>query len=230
MKKSIYLFALLFSISLSAQELFWYDVILDVEFKDTNEFERIVDNFYSNKDFSEGVSMTFSRIPLKGQGFDGTHILSFVATSSELLAAFRGSLSGDKWDNYMDLVWPYIVKARSSAGNVMQSYNMESINPIGQAWMFKIKSKNVPAFASAFETLMQTFEFTGFVGLAQLTHGSSNGENIAIYGTYEDLNSAFNFGPKSNSESKAFADFSKATADISEFTQTWTRVEIKTYK
>ena len=30
---------------------------------------------------------------------------------------------------------------------------------------------------------METFDFPGFVGLAQVTHGISNGENILIYGT-----------------------------------------------
>lgn len=230
MKTFIYFFFALFSISLSAQELYWYDVILDVDGKHTNAFETVVDNYYSNKDFPAGVTMAFSRIPLKGQGFDGTHILSFVSPSSESLATLRESLSGDKWEDYLELVRPYVKNVRSAAGNVLTAYNMEAFNPIGQAWIFKIKSKNVPAFTSAFKTLMKTFKFPGFVGLAQITHGASNGENVVIYGTYENLNSAFTFGPKNEAEMKSFEVFSERVDDISEFSQTWTRVEIKTYQ
>ena len=35
MKKYIYILSILFSISLSSQELYWYDVILEVEGEDT---------------------------------------------------------------------------------------------------------------------------------------------------------------------------------------------------
>ncbi|RCT55538.1 hypothetical protein [Winogradskyella sp. KYW1333] len=229
MKNQFFIFAFLLTISLSAQELFWYDVILDVNGQHTNQFENIVDDYYSNKNFPDGVSMTFSRIPLKGIGFEGTHILSFVSPSSETLAELRTSLNGGEWEDYLDLVRPYVKQVRASAGNVITAYNQDEFNPIGQAWIFKIKSKNVPLFTSAFKTLMKTFDFPGFVGLAQFTHGTSNGENLIIYGTYPDLNSAFRFGPKNEDESKAFSEFSEAVDDISEFSQTWTRAEIKTY-
>ena len=48
--------------------------------------------------------MTFSAIPLKGQGFEETHILSFVSPSSQSLANLRSSLTGEKWENYLDIV------------------------------------------------------------------------------------------------------------------------------
>ena len=83
MKKYVYLLSLLLSISLSSQELYWYDVILEVEGEDLVEFEKTVDDFYSSVDFPEDVSMTFSTIPLKGQGFEETHILSFVSPSAQ---------------------------------------------------------------------------------------------------------------------------------------------------
>ena len=50
-----------------------------------------------------------------------------------------------------------------------------------------------------------------------------------MYGTYDDLNSAFSFGPSNDIEAQAFAEFFNVTGDISEFTQTWTRVKIKEY-
>ena len=48
MKKYIYILTILFSFSLSAQDGFWYDVLLEVEGEDTNEFEKTVDGFYSS--------------------------------------------------------------------------------------------------------------------------------------------------------------------------------------
>ena len=102
MKTYIYLLSFFFSISLSAQEMFWYDVIIEVEGEDTVEFEKAVDDFYSNVDFPDDVALTFSSINLKGQDFEGTHILSFVSPSSQSLANLRGSLSGKKWENYLD--------------------------------------------------------------------------------------------------------------------------------
>ena len=230
MKTYIYILSFFFSISLSAQEMFWYDVIIEVEGEDTVEFEKAVDDFYSDVDFPDDVALTFSSIALKGQDFEGTHILSFVSPSSQSLANLRASLSGEKWENYLDIVRPYVDDVRAVAGNVIFAYKQEQINPIGQAWVFKIKSKNVPKFSSAFINLMNTFDFPGFVGLAQITHGTSNGENIVIYGTYDNLNSAFTFGPKNENEVKAFSEFNELTGDISEFTQSWTRVLIKSYE
>jgi len=229
MKKYIYFLSFLFSISLTSQELYWYDVILEVEGEDVVEFEKTVDKFYSSVDFPDDVNMTFSRIPLKGMGYEETHILSFVSPSAESLANLRESLSGRKWENYLEVVTPFIDGVRASAGNAPIIYNPELSYGIGQVWGFKIKSKDIPAFSQAFSNLMETFDFGGFVGLAQVTHGISNGENILIYGTYENLNSAFTFGPKNDNELKAFSEFFDVTSDIAEFTQSWTRVKINDY-
>jgi len=68
MKKITLLLAILFSISLTSQELYWYDVIVKVEGEDVVEFEKSVDKFYSSVDFPDDVTMTFSAIPLKGKG------------------------------------------------------------------------------------------------------------------------------------------------------------------
>ena len=40
MKKITLLLAILFSISLTSQELYWYDVIVEVEGEDVVEFEK----------------------------------------------------------------------------------------------------------------------------------------------------------------------------------------------
>ena len=229
MKKYIFILTLLFSFSVSAQDLYWYDVLLDVKNETAKDFEKAVDDFYSSVNFPEGVSMTFSNIQIKGQGFKETHILSFVSPSSQSLADLRASLSGKNWDDYIDVVRPLINSARTAVGNASNIHNEDQFNPIGQAWCFKVDSKDIPAFTAGFSKLMETFNFPGFVGLAQVTHGMSNGENVIIYGTYSNLNDAFTFGPKNEAEANAFAEFGELTSGISEFTQTWTRVKIKEY-
>ena len=230
MKKIIHVLTFFFSLSISAQDLYWYDVILDVKNNESKAFEKAVDEFYSSVDFPDGVTLTFSNIQIKGQNFKETHILSFVSPSSNSLADFRSSLSGDKWEDYLDIVRPYINSARTSVGTASNLYNEDEFNPIGQAWAFKVKNIHIPAFTNAFKKSMETIQFPGFVGLARVTHGLSNGENLIIYGTYSNLNEAFTFeNPKNDAEAKAFAEFFEVTAEIAEFTQTWTRVKIKDY-
>ena len=229
MKKILLLFSFLFSVSLFSQQLYWYDVILKVNGEDTVEFENAVDGYYSSVDFPEDVTMSFSSIPIKGMGFEDTHILSFVSPSSQSLANLRASLSGEQWDNYVDVVRPFTDNVRASTGVVPWVYNAEEFYGIGQVWGFRVKSKDIPVFANAFTKLMETFDSPGFVGLTQVTHGISKGENLLIYGTYPDLKSAFTFGPKNDSESQAFGEFFNVTGEISEFTQSWTRLQIKVY-
>ena len=56
MKKYIYILTILFSFSLSSQDGFWYDVLLEVEGENVNEFEKTVDGFYSSLDFPGDVT------------------------------------------------------------------------------------------------------------------------------------------------------------------------------
>ena len=91
MKKITLLLAILFSISLSSQELYWYDVILEVEGEDTVEFEKTVDKFYSSVDFPDDVTMTFSAIPLKGKGYEETQCIK--KTFFKSIFRFRISLN-----------------------------------------------------------------------------------------------------------------------------------------
>jgi hypothetical protein len=64
--------------------------------------------------------------------------------------------------------------------------------------------------------------------MGQIVHGTENGESLYIYGTYSDLNAAFNFGPQSKNDAAAFTEFSKAL-DNAKYSKTFTRVLIKRY-
>ena len=228
MKKYIYIITFLFSISSFGQQIFWYDVILNIKPTNQKNVENLVDEYYSSFDFPENTSLDFSNIPLKGESFTGTHILSFAAESASSLAELRQSLSGDQWDLYIAEIQKYIVDARSSAGKSLITYNNNIRNfPIGQAWVFSVDDTN--SFADAFSKVMKTYKPDGFVGMGQIVHGTSNGENTYIYGTYKDLSSAFDFGPKNDEETKAFDLFFKETAK-EYFSQSFTRVLIKKYE
>ena len=227
MKKYIYFLTLLFSISSFGQEIFWYNVLLEVKPSNTSIVENLVDEYYSDFDFTENTSMSFSNIALKGQDFKETHVLSFTSSSSESLAELRSSLSGNEWDLYIAEIQKHISSARVSAGKSLGIYNQDIDYPIGQAWIFDVNDAS--SFVDSFEKLMKSFNFEGYLAIGQIIHGVSDGENMYIYGTYKDLNTAFNFGPKNESESKAFDTFSKEVAD-ERYTQSFTRVLIKKYE
>ena len=81
----------------------------------------------------------------------------------------------------------------------------------------------------AFGKLIKSYKFDGFIGMGQIVHGTENGESVYIYGTYSDLNTAFNFGPQSENEVAAFSEFTKVLDSSSEYSKSFTRVLIKSY-
>ena len=163
---------------------------------------------------------------MKGNNFKGTHILSMFSQSAKSLADFRGSLKGPKWSLYISNMGKYVNSARRSAGVGLLNFNLDKPEPIGQAWVFKVK--NQPGFAAAFGKLMKSSKPPGLVSMGQIVHGSDNGENMYIYLTYPDLESAFKFGPDNKKEQEAFATFQKEISN-STYSQTFTRVLIKQF-
>ena len=66
MKKSILLLSLLVSSFVFSQNVFWYDVLLELDSKNASTVAGLVDGFYSNHTKSSNVNVEFSSIPLKG--------------------------------------------------------------------------------------------------------------------------------------------------------------------
>jgi hypothetical protein len=108
MKKPILLLALLVSSFVFSQNVFWYDVLLEVDSKNASTVAGLVDSFYSNHTKASNVNVQFSYIPLKGASEKATHIISITSESSESLANFRNSLKGDDWDLYISKMNNYI--------------------------------------------------------------------------------------------------------------------------
>lgn len=226
MKKSILLLFLLVSSFVFSQNIFWYDVLLEVDSKNASTVADLVDGFYSNHSKPSNVSVAFSSIPLKGASEKATHIISITSESSKSLADFRNSLKGDDWDLYISKMNNYIKSARSAAGRDLINNGSETSYPIGQAWVFKAKNTQLNSLTQAFGKLIKSYKFDGFVAMGQIVHGTENGESLYIYTTYSDLNAAFNFGPQSKNDAAAFAEFTKVLDNI-EYSKTFTRVLIK---
>jgi hypothetical protein len=68
----------------------------------------------------------------------------------------------------------------------------------------------------------------GLVEVGQIVHGADNGENMYIYGTYENLSQAFDFGPKNDKEAKSFSLFNQEISK-EDYVKTFTRVLVKSF-
>jgi hypothetical protein len=228
MKKVFTVFSFIVCSLVFSQNLYWYDVMLEVDSKDASTVAGLVDDFYSNHHKPSNVKVAFSSIPLKGASEKATHMIGITSESSQSLADYRNSLKGSDWDLYISKVRNYIKSSRAAAGRDLITNGSKTSHPIGQAWIFKVKNMQLNSMVQAFGKLIKSYKFDGFVGMGQIVHGTENGESVYIYGTYSDLNSAFNFGPQNKNDAAAFAEFSK-TLDTVEYSKSFTRVLIKSY-
>ena len=228
MKKVFTVFSFLICSLVFSQNLYWYDVMLEVNSKNVSTVAGLVDDFYSNHPKPSNVNVAFSSVALKGASEKATHMIGITSESSQSLADFRNSLKGDDWDLYISKMNNYVKSNSASAGRDLITNGSETSYPIGQAWIFKAKNMQLSSMVQAFGKLVKSYKFDGFVGMGQIVHGTENGESVYIYGTYSDLNSAFNFGPQNKNDAAAFAEFSK-TLDTVEYSKSFTRVLIKNY-
>ena len=228
MKKVFTVFSFLICSLVFSQNLYWYDVMLEVDSKNVSTVAGLVDDFYSNHPKPSNVNVAFSSIALKGASEKATHMIGITSESSQSLADFRNSLKGDDWDLYISKMNNYIKSNSASAGRDLITNGSGTSYPIGQAWIFKVKNMQLSSMVQAFGKLVKSYKFDGFVGMGQIVHGTENGESVYIYGTYSDLNSAFNFGPQNKNDAAAFAEFTK-TLDTVEYSKSFTRVLIKSF-
>ncbi|MDA9602597.1 hypothetical protein N9S18_01935 [Flavobacteriaceae bacterium] len=230
MKKSILLLSLLVSSFVFSQNVFWYNVLLEVDSKNASTVAGLVDGFYSNHPKPSNVNVAFSSIPLKGASEKATHMIGITSESSQSLADFRNSLKGPEWDLYISKMSNYVKSSRAAAGRDLINNGSKTDYPIGQAWVFKVNNTKVGSLVQAFGKLVKSSDFGGgFLAMGQIVHGTDNGESVYIYGTYSDLNAAFNFGPQSKNDAAVFSEFTKALDSSAEYSKSFTRVLIKRY-
>ena len=230
MKKLLlsFLILMLGSASVKAQSLFWQEKLIEVEGKNAAAVAALVDGFYSKHPKPVNVTVEFSDIQMKGSSEKATHTILISSSDSKSLADYVSSLKGDTWNSYVSKMQVYMKSITTRAGKGLLSFGKGTYLPIGQIWQFKVKNEDLNNFVGAFDKLIKSIKIDGFAGVGQTIHGIENGESVYIFATYSDLNSAFNFGPKNESEAAAFSLFATATGG-SEFSKSNTRVIIKRY-
>ena len=75
MKKIFTLLSILVCSLVFSQNLFWYNVMLEVDSNDASTVASLVDDFYSNHPKPSDVKVAFSSIPLKGASEKATHMI-----------------------------------------------------------------------------------------------------------------------------------------------------------
>ena len=231
MKKIALLFTTFLITSISAQNISWQNVNLNVPFENTQAVFNLIDGFYSNIEIPEAVRVSLWSIEYKGSSEKATHILNF-AGSKESLVEFESRKLSPEWDLYLSRLNSLTDRDgfAINAGVTLVRYNIDKWQEtIAQSHQWKIK--NPVMFVNAFANLMSVFkDSSGYVSIGQTTHGVDNGETHYIYSTFPDLISALNFGNTSNKEeSEALINWLEATKD-EEYTRSITRVMLKSWE
>ncbi len=231
MKRALFIFTFLFTVSLGAQNITWQNVNLNVPFENTQAVFNLIDGFYSNIEIPEGVRVSLWSIEYKGQSEKATHILNF-AGSKESLVEFESRKLTSEWDAYLSKLNSLTNRDgfAVTAGVTLVRYNIDKWQEtIAQSHQWKVK--NPIKFISAFANLMSVFgDSSGYVSIGQTTHGVENGETHYIYVTFPDLVSALDFGNAANQdEAEAIVNWLEATKD-DEYTRSITRVMLKSWE
>ena len=75
MKKIFTVLSILFCSIVFSQNLYWYNVMLEVDSNEASTVAGLVDDFYSNHPKPSNVKVAFSSIPLKGASEKATHMI-----------------------------------------------------------------------------------------------------------------------------------------------------------
>ena len=231
MRKTFVILTTVFSLSLSAQNITWQNVNLNVPFENTQAVFNLIDGFYSNIEIPEGIRVSLWSIEYKGSNEKATHILNF-AGSKENLVKFESRKLSPEWDAYSSRLNSLTDREgfAITAGVTLVRYNLDKWQEtIAQSHQWKVK--NPIKFISAFANLMSVFgDSSGYVSIGQTTHGVENGETHYIYATFPDLVAALDFGNSSSQEeSNAVIEWLDATKD-EEYTRSITRVMLKSWE
>tara|TARA_B100001989_G_scaffold184399_1_gene134269 strand:- start:200 stop:895 length:696 start_codon:yes stop_codon:yes gene_type:complete len=231
MRKTLFITTFLFTVSLSAQNITWQNVNLNVPFENTQAVFNLIDGFYSNIEIPEGIRVSLWSIEYKGSSEKATHVLNFAGTK-ENLVDFESRKLTSEWDAYLTKLNSLTNRDGFSvtAGVTLVRYNIDKWQEtIAQSHQWKVK--NPVKFISAFANLMNVFgDSSGYVSIGQTTHGVENGETHYIYVTFPDLVSALDFGNAANQdESEAIVNWLEATKD-DEYTRSITRVMLKSWE
>jgi len=228
MKKIIFIFLLLISFSLTAQNIFWEQVGLKVNQGSSNFVLELVEGFYTSIEKPEGVAISLDAVMFKPEGYEATHFLTF-AGSAEDLAKLRDLRSGSIYMQYNQNMLKFSKITSITSGSTLMRMNLDKGNyPIAQLWQWNVKDPEV--FMNEFISLTNSFPQDGYLSIGRISQGSSpDGESHYIYTTHKDYGSALSWGPKNEKEQAAFVKFQKKTNLTSDYLGTVTVRNVKSW-
>lgn len=228
MKKIIFIFLLLISFSLTAQNIFWEQVGLKVNQGSSNFVLELVEGFYTSIEKPEGVAISLDAVMFKPEGYEATHFLTF-AGSAEDLAKLRELRSGSVYMQYNQNMLKFSKITSITSGSTLMRMNLDKGNyPIAQLWQWNVKDPEV--FMNEFISLTRSFPQDGYLSIGRISQGSSpDGESHYIYTTHKDYGSALSWGPKNEKEQAAFVKFQKKTNPTSDYLGTVTVRNVKSW-
>ena len=228
MKKIIFIFLLLISFSLTAQNIFWEQVGLKVNQGSSNFVLELVEGFYTSIQKPEGVAISLDAVMFKPEGYEATHFLTF-AGSVEDLAKLRELRSGSVYMQYNQNMLKFSKITSITSGSTLMRMNLDKGNyPIAQLWQWNVKDPEV--FMNEFISLTNSFPQDGYLSIGLISQGSSpDGESHYIYTTHKDYGSALSWGPKNEKEQAAFVKFQKKTNPTSDYLGTVTVRNVKSW-
>tara|TARA_B100001564_G_scaffold28302_1_gene20939 strand:+ start:124 stop:813 length:690 start_codon:yes stop_codon:yes gene_type:complete len=228
MKKIIFIFLLVFSFSLSAQNIVWEQVGLKVNQGSSNFVLELIEGFYTSIDKPEGVAISLDAVMFKPEGYEATHFLTF-AGSVEDLAKLRELRSGSVYMEYNQNMLKFSKITSITSGSTLMRMNLDKGNyPIAQLWQWNVKDPEV--FMNEFISLTKSFPQDGYLSIGRISQGSGpDGESHYIYTTHKDYGSALSWGPKNEKEQAAFVKFQKKTNPTSDYLGTVTVRNVKSW-
>tara|TARA_Y100001935_G_C17268940_1_gene490774 strand:+ start:145 stop:840 length:696 start_codon:yes stop_codon:yes gene_type:complete len=231
MKKFLTFFLILtLGFSYSQDNIAWNRVDIYVPANQASAYLEAMDEFYSNIDMPEGVSVSLVRYFYRPQDLKATHSIIFAGPVDGIIE-LRQIRSGEKYDEfYEDLNALDSKVIANSAGQSLIRINTDSERGNwAQSWQWRVDDQRI--FATAFAELMSNFKSVDtYVALGSINQGvSRDGESHYIYSNQGGFAENLKGGPQNQPEIEAFEKFSKTVAPISTFLGTRTEVTMKTW-
>ena len=227
MKKLILVLAIAFSTSAIAQNILWEQTGLQVKEGYGSFVLEAIDNFYSSIEMPEGVAVTLNWVRYRPEGTETTHYLTFGGTP-EGIAKLRELRGGDAYDAYSEALGKFAKITSSVSGSTLMRMNVDKMGPMAQVWQWRVEDPE--KFVRAFTTLIKSFPQEGYLSMGLISQGASKaGESHYVYTTHKDYLSALSWGPKTESQQKAFMTFQKVVNPVSDYLGTQTFYTVKTW-
>ena len=231
MKKFLTLFLILtLGFSYSQDNIAWNRVDIYVPANQAAAYLEAMDEFYSNIDMPEGVSVSLVRYFYRPQDLKATHSIVFAGPVDGIIE-LRQIRSGEKYKEfYEDLNALDSEVIANSAGQSLIRINTDSERGNwAQSWQWRVDDQRI--FATAFAELMSNFKSVDtYVALGSINQDvSRDGESHYIYSNQGGFAENLKGGPQNQPEIEAFEKFSKTVAPISTFLGTRTEVTMKTW-